>query len=393
MLPQLAIPERADVSLLHLQKPGITITMGDALHAPRFPPSPPLSPFVDKQPGKDDAISQGPLLIGKKTTRVPVRDSYTVAWVCALHFEMAAAVEMLDEAHADLGSVGNDRNNYVLGRIAQHNVVIACLPEGHYGTINAARVMADLIRTFTSVQVGLVVGVGGGAPNNRNDIRLGDVVVGTRIMPYELGKVLASGQMQHTAVQKVPDHFLCTLLSKVRATHGEGKSRMLAILRERFATSPGFFHPDLPDVLFHASYHHQETSLLGDCSACDETQLVVRRVRTSNFPEVHYGGIASGDKLRRDGVSRDVMAKQLNILCFEMETAGLMDILPCLPIRGICDYSDSHKHKGWQRYAAATAAAYARVLLETMGNSAEPRQPEPGESPVFNLRFCINTSD
>ncbi len=31
---------------------------------------------------------------------------------------------------------------------------------------------------------------------------------------------------------------------------------------------------------------------------------------------------------------------------------------------GICDYSDSHKNKEWQKYAAATAAAYGRELLE-----------------------------
>ncbi|CAH0017225.1 unnamed protein product, partial [Clonostachys rhizophaga] len=49
-----------------------------------------------------------------------------------------------------------------------------------------------------------------------------------------------------------------------------------------------------------------------------------------------------------------------------MEAAGLMDIRPCLPIRGICDYSDSHKNKEWQRYAAATAAAYAGELLEVL---------------------------
>lgn len=49
-----------------------------------------------------------------------------------------------------------------------------------------------------------------------------------------------------------------------------------------------------------------------------------------------------------------------------METAGLIDILPCLPVRGICDYSDSHKSKGWQRYAAATAAAYARELIKEL---------------------------
>ena len=29
----------------------------------------------------------------------------------------------------------------------------------------------------------------------------------------------------------------------------------------------------------------------------------------------------------------------------------------------ICDYSDTHKNKDWQQYAAATAAAYAKELL------------------------------
>ena len=46
-----------------------------------------------------------------------------------------------------------------------------------------------------------------------------------------------------------------------------------------------------------------------------------------------------------------------------MEAAGLMDSFPCLVIRGICDYADSHKNKRWQPYAAATAAAFAKELL------------------------------
>jgi nucleoside phosphorylase len=49
-----------------------------------------------------------------------------------------------------------------------------------------------------------------------------------------------------------------------------------------------------------------------------------------------------------------------------MEAAGLMDDFPCLVIRGICDYADSHKNKRWQPYAAATAAAYAKELLNVI---------------------------
>jgi nucleoside phosphorylase len=53
-------------------------------------------------------------------------------------------------------------------------------------------------------------------------------------------------------------------------------------------------------------------------------------------------------------------------MCFEMEAAGLMNHFPCLVVRGICDYSDSHKNKQWQGYAAMTAAAYAKDLLTRM---------------------------
>lgn len=40
-----------------------------------------------------------------------------------------------------------------------------------------------------------------------------------------------------------------------------------------------------------------------------------------------------------------------------------MNHFPCLVIRGICDYADSHKNDRWQRYASATAAAFGRELL------------------------------
>jgi nucleoside phosphorylase len=40
-----------------------------------------------------------------------------------------------------------------------------------------------------------------------------------------------------------------------------------------------------------------------------------------------------------------------------------MNDFPCIVIRGICDYADSHKNKAWQEYAAALAAAFAKEIL------------------------------
>ena len=52
-----------------------------------------------------------------------------------------------------------------------------------------------------------------------------------------------------------------------------------------------------------------------------------------------------------------------------------MDSFPCLVIRGICDYADSHKNKLWQPYAAATAAAYAKELLSIIPPAEVTRLP------------------
>src|SRR5882762_4422176 len=87
---------------------------------------------------------------------------------------------------------------------------------------------------------------------------------------------------------------------------------------------------------------------------------MTRPIQDRHDPVIHYGLIASGNKAIKHGGTRDKLGQELGILCFEMEAAGLMDNFPCLVIRGICDYSDTHKNK---EYAAATAAAYAKELL------------------------------
>jgi nucleoside phosphorylase len=125
-----------------------------------------------------------------------------------------------------------------------------------------------------------------------------------------------------------------------------------------------YHRPGAPNHLFQASYKHDQS--IADCETCNQSQLERREARRSCEPKIHYGAIASSNQVMKDAVTRDRLAHELDIICFEMEAAGLMDIIPCLPIRGICDYSDSHKAKDWQKYAAAAAAAYAREFLEAL---------------------------
>lgn len=122
------------------------------------------------------------------------QEDFTVGWICALPTEMAAACAMLDEEYDMLHNQHPaDHNSYQLGRIGRHKIVIACLPE--YGTSPAATVAKDMLRTFESIKVGVVVGIGAGIPSEHNEIRLGDVVVssseGTHggVVQWDRGKI------------------------------------------------------------------------------------------------------------------------------------------------------------------------------------------------------------
>jgi coenzyme F420-reducing hydrogenase beta subunit len=69
--------------------------------------------------------------------------SYTVGWNCALPVEYTAAQEFLNEEHVNPSFVSpNDAKDYKLGRMGEHSVVIAVLPDGEYGTASAASVAA-----------------------------------------------------------------------------------------------------------------------------------------------------------------------------------------------------------------------------------------------------------
>ncbi|XHG03071.1 hypothetical protein AWENTII_006392 [Aspergillus wentii] len=109
----------------------------------------------------------------------------------------------------------------------------------------------------------------------------------------------------------------------------------------------------------------------GNCESVDETSGDghVDDTRPTTACKIHYGLIASGNKVIKDSKVRDVLSRKHGILCFEMEAAGLMNDFPCLVVRGICDYADARKNKQWQGYASLTAAAYAKELLGVVHTS------------------------
>ncbi|KAK6358010.1 hypothetical protein TWF730_007364 [Orbilia blumenaviensis] len=333
---------------------------------------------------------------GAKPKRGFSQRDYTVGWICAIPLEMAAARAMLDNIHVELPNGQDDRNAYTLGALSGHNVVIACLPSGTYGTTSAALVASQMRTSFPSIRFYLMVGIGGGVPSEVVDIRLGDVVVSRptgnlpAVVQYDFGKTVSRGRFERTGALDKPSLELLTAASKLQAqemVEGNGILASLSAAVERYPHLENVFtHPGQDnDILFEAEYDHVGGHT---CDSCVNERMVDREVRPTNDPMIHYGTIASGNQVMKHGRTRDLIAKRYNIYCFEMEAAGLMDGFKCLVIRGICDYSDSHKNKKWQGYAAATAAAYAKELLKTVPKIAKGKRQK--FKPLVRVR-CLQS--
>ncbi|KAI9691237.1 MAG: hypothetical protein M1822_008857 [Bathelium mastoideum] len=294
---------------------------------------------------------------------------FTVVWVSALPVELAAAQEMLDEQYDDLPQASDDAPIYTYGRIGQHNVVLACLPAGQTGTNPAAGVAMQMRATFRAIRFGLMVGIGGGVPSKEDDIRLGDIVVSqpnkghSGVIQYDFGKSTPSG-FERTGFLNSPPRILLNAIVKLRANHDRGKSDLSTHV-SRISKLPKFARNRLgDDTLFEGTYNHIGGN---DCKLCNNAKQVQREARVKDTPEIHYGTIASGNQVMRYGMDRDRVSSEFGgVLCFEMEAAGLMNNFPCLVVRGICDYADSHKNKKWQGYAAGMAAAYTKELLSVI---------------------------
>jgi nucleoside phosphorylase len=317
--------------------------------------------------------------VARKTLDSP--NYYTIGWISALPIERAAATCLLDERHDEprgFRQHQRDDNSYSWGRMGEHNVVLASLPAGIYGTSAAAATASQLISSLPHIRIGLLVGIGGGIarPDAGVDIRLGDVVVSQPdgmnggVVQYDLVKALSGGRRERRDFLSMPPSVLLGALAELQAEHKNKESKMSEYLSNMVRENPrlvreppGYVHQGSEnDQLFKASYDHAGRR---DCSKCNSSQAVKRAPRNSKKPRIHYGTIASGNMLVKSAAERDAILQHVGegCLCIEMEAAGLMNHFPCLVIRGICDYADSHKNDRWQRYASATAAAFAKELL------------------------------
>ena len=348
------------------------------------------------------------------------RAHFRIAIICALPREADAVTLLFDEfwdADGDLfGRAKGDTNTYVTGRIGIHNVVLVTAPA--MGTTNATSTTTCLRLSFPGVKLALLIGVCGGIPEiDGRDVFLGDVVISRTLVQFDYGRQYPG----HFAVKKTVDDSLGraskeirSLLANVEMEFGrrrlEAKAQVhltslqeAAIHERRRAkySYPGM----IKDRLYLPSYRHQHQMFCDSCcgsepmcevakkAACKDLgcsdAYLVKRERPDgdgkNEPTMYIGCLASGNTVMKSGEDRDRISAEYGIIAFEMEGAGAWDEIPCIVVKGVCDFSDSHKNQAWQDYAAATAAAVGKALLERYtredgeGNTAEAQGKLSGE--------------
>lgn len=309
------------------------------------------------------------------------RGNFDVAIICALQSEFDAVEALFnhhwEEEGPSYGRASGDINEYSIGCLGHHNVVLVHMPGT--GNVDAAVVATRCAGSFPNIKLALVVGTCGVAPYARDgtEIILGDVIISEGVIQYDLAQRLPGQFKRHDELLhslRRPNTEIRSLMAKLKCEQDREslRSKMasnLAKLKEQ--ADLGAEYPGVQrDLLFESAYHHTVEGKT--CEECKCSGELVQRRRLGQAtlkegipqPAVHFGLFASGDTVMRYGEQRDALTRQGNIVGFETEAAGVWDQFPCIVIKGACDYADSHEAHDWQTYAAATAAACAKAFLD-----------------------------
>lgn len=318
---------------------------------------------------KRDTMSQAPL---PETLRAVLPQEITVAIFCSLSVEVIAVKLALDEQLASYPAMAySEVLIYSYGRIKGHNVVI--VRGTQIGPINASISAATVVQEFPNIRFALMIGIGGGIPSRTQDIRLGDVAVGIPggshpgVIQYDFGKYQQDGTFVLKGCLNKPPSILINACHRLEEDEEEmGRRPHCDILKAIGENHGSYRHPNKDDILFNDEFHHIKAN--GDCSECvatGEEGVIFRKPRDEIYQSfVHLGLIMSGGGVVKNPRDRYHLRRgNKDAICFEMEAAGIVDQIPCLVIRGICNYADTHKNDDWQRYAAAAAAAYGKAIL------------------------------
>jgi nucleoside phosphorylase len=160
-----------------------------------------------------------------------------------------------------------------------------------------------------------------------------------------MGKVIQGQGFQQNGFLNKPPTFLSTAVSGLKSQYAADGHEIVEtieqILEKRKRLKKTHKRPDSStDKLYISTKVHGDQkkgcdAICGD-EECDLIQRPERNVEEGDDdPVIFYGLIASADKVMKNASTRDLLAKEEDVLCFEMEAAGLMNHFPCLVVRGM----------------------------------------------------------
>lgn len=250
-----------------------------------------------------------------------------------LSSDFGVVIALPDELEAFLGKLDSfsrythsqsDNRTYYSGYIKtksekQYKVVTTLLPR--MGNIDSALATKDLLSLWRPRHL-LVVGIAGGV--KRNEQQFGDVLIGESILYYEEKK------LKRRTSQIRPRLLMADPLLYDRALNFD---------------SGRWYSRIPPNVVASAPFKTK--------------------------PKVHFGPIASGEKVISDSsVLKELQSIHPKLIGVEMESAGVASAALSsakktgfLTIRSISDFADHRKNDNWRPYAANSAAAWAAAFL------------------------------
>jgi hypothetical protein len=182
-----------------------------------------------------------------------------------------------------------------------------------------------MLHSFPNVRIGLLVGIGGGAPSPKHDIRLGDIVVSAPrdgkggVLQYDFGKTIQDQRFRPTGFLNQPPMVLRTAVNGLKAQYEhEGhqlEEAINSILEKKLRLRKKYKRPDpSSDRLYRSGLTHPLDDEANCAVACgdDPSNLIFRHARTEgeDNPAIHYGLIASANQLMKDASARDRLAAE-----------------------------------------------------------------------------------
>ncbi|KAL6701463.1 hypothetical protein J3F84DRAFT_9501 [Trichoderma pleuroticola] len=372
------------------------------------------------------------------------RDGFHFAVICALPLEFDAVYDSLDEVWeeqvGELGKAAGDWNCYTIGRMGNTAVVLLLLPEG--GKVGAASAAASLRSSYSNLSTVFVVGICGALPKlfdeteTETEVLLGDVIISESVVQYDFGSQYSTEFKPKRSIEDMlgrPNKETRVLSAQLKTQRYRDKLedsafKLLQQLQAKVGETKRGGKYDYPgaahDKLFDPDYRHKhqgadacdtcracvsyadpvcERALELKCAdlGCSNDYLIPRdRLRERERAEeagsmgtlalvIHTGRVGSADTVMKSGEVRDRISQRDKVIAFESEGAGVWDELPsCIIIKGVSDYADCHKPKGWEKYAAATAASTTKALLL---HYLEQRQTKAHtQNRIFSVPFAEN---